>query len=117
MDTIDKNTKHEEIRDKMQPLAKKLMDTLRESGMIPHDSDNFFMMDGELTHEQRESKVPIGTKGYYRMYRWECQECNEVGKKMPYSEMHTDAIKHYEQTKHKMVERGGVFPKKEMYTY
>ena len=113
MNRIDKNTKREELRKDIQPIVNELMDRLRDCGMLPKDA--YFMMDAELTDAQRESKEPIGTMGYYRMYRWECLECGAKGKKMPYSEMQTDAIKHNEQTGHKMQERGGVFPKGELY--
>jgi len=114
MDKIERNTKEKKIREDMQPFAKVTMDFYRK--LLGTDKDNYPMMEGELTEEQRESKVPIGTKGYYRMYRWECFECEQVGRKLPYSEMQTEAIKHYEQTGHKMKERGGVFPKSELYS-
>ena len=85
--------------------------------------ETYLMFEGELTESQRESKEPIGTMGYYRMYRWECDKCKEVGKKMPYSSMQRDAIKHIEEKNHRpnsgrvMREVGGVFPKSELYTY
>lgn len=116
MDKIDKNKDLEKFRDNMQPLAKKIMDKIRKENILKTDNDNFPTMELELTHEQRESKKPVGKKGYYRMYRWECEECDKVGKKMPYSEMQTDAIKHYEKTGHKMKEHGGVFSKGDLYT-
>jgi hypothetical protein len=110
---IDKS--NNDIRKEIQPISKALMDLVRQ--VIPPTDTEYLMTEGELTEEQLRCEKPIGTKGYYRMYRWECLECDKVGKKMPYYEMQTDAIKHYELTGHKMKEKGGVFEKKDMYTY
>ena len=88
----------------------------------PND-ESYLMFEGELTEKQRESLEPIGTKGYYRMYRWVCDKCDEVGRKMPYSSMKIDAVKHIEEKNHRpnagriMREEGGVFPKEELYKY
>lgn len=112
MSRIDKKRNKE--REDIQPISKAFMDIVRT--VIPPTIQTYLMMEGELTKAQLECKEPIGTKGYYRMYRWECNECQDVGKKMPYFEMQTDAIKHYEKTGHRMKERGGVFPKGDLYT-
>lgn len=112
MNRIDKKRNKE--RETIQPIAKELTDMVRK--ISPPTEDFYPMMEGELTKAQLECKEPVGTKGYYRMYRWECMECSEVGRKMPYFEMQTDFIKHYEKTGHKGKERGGVFPRGDLYT-
>lgn len=82
------------------------------------------MSEAELTEEERESRVPLkrSTKGYYRMYRWECQVCLTHGKKMPYSEAIASGYQHAIEFKHpsdpfnppvRVI--GGVFPKEELY--
>ena len=44
--------------------------------------ETYLMFEGELTESQKECKEPIGTKVYYRMYRWECDKCKKCGGKM-----------------------------------
>ena len=81
------------------------------------------MSERDLTEAQRESKEPIGTKGLYRMYRWECLICGTHGKKMPLSEAMNSGYLHCIEFKHKpnplyppVITRGGVFKKEELYT-
>lgn len=80
------------------------------------------MRESELTEAQRESKEPIGEKGYYRMYKWFCHVCWLESVRMPYSEAMLKGIKHVQDMKHLSNPKnppvrviGGVFPKELLY--
>jgi hypothetical protein len=81
------------------------------------------LRESELTEAQRESREPIGEKGYYRMYKWYCRICDVESNRLPYSEAMYKGLLHVEGFQHKAdVDNppvrviGGVFPKELLYT-
>lgn len=82
------------------------------------------MSEAELTEAQRECKEPIGTKGLFRMYRWECNICGTNGRKRPCSVAIAEGYEHVSTNKHKanplnppVIIRGGVFKKEDLNKY
>lgn len=104
--------------------AKKEVERLRKFVGAKVNNVMQFMSEAELTEAQRESLEPIGTKGYFRMYRWECSQCNTNGRKRPYSVAIQEAYEHSLNKTHipniyspPVTVRGGVFKKKDLNQY
>jgi hypothetical protein len=98
--------KGERIRKKMQKIK----------------PDSYFMSEAELTDEQRECKKPIGTKGYYRMYKWICNICGKESVRLPLSKaMQEGTIHSMENHNPDLLNPpvrviGGVFELEKLYT-